>query len=160
MKLFLDTEFDNLVPHNKLISIALVDENMEYFYAELTDTYKVRECSDFVKKDVLPLLRGGEHRMTEHECALKIAQWIEDRDCDVILACDNYSWDVPHLVKLLNKAVVWPSNLNKSGVIFRFSLMDYDEVPIVEEFGFKVHNALDDAMVMSIAHSRGLIQEY
>lgn len=160
MKLFIDTEFSDLVPYSKLISIALVDENMEYFYAELTDTYKVRECSDFVKKNVLPLLRGGEHRMTEYECSLKISQWIEDRDCDVILACDNYSWDVPHLVRLLNKAVVWPSNLINDGVIFRFALMEYDEAPIVEEFSFKAHNALDDAMVMSIANSRGLIQEY
>lgn len=38
MKLFLDTEFTDLVPGNKLISIALVAEDGEYFYAELTDS--------------------------------------------------------------------------------------------------------------------------
>lgn len=88
-KLFLDTEFTDLVPDNKLISIALVTEDGRSFYAELTDTYERSECSDFVMNFVLPFLKGKEYEMSEYECALKIAQWIEDLGEPVILGLDN-----------------------------------------------------------------------
>lgn len=116
MKLFLDTEFTDLTPDNKLISIALVDENGEYFYAELTDTYERCECSDFVMNFVLPFLKGSEYEMTEIECALKMATWIEEQGHEYTLACDNISWDVPHLRRLLNKTTIWPSNLKKTNI--------------------------------------------
>ena len=52
MKLFLDTEFTDLVPHNKLISIAMVSDTGNYFYAELTDTYELKDCSEFVINNI------------------------------------------------------------------------------------------------------------
>ena len=56
MKIFLDCEFTQLNQDSKLISLALVAESGEEFYVELTDTYSVEDCSDFVIQNVLPQL--------------------------------------------------------------------------------------------------------
>jgi hypothetical protein len=154
MKLFLDTEFTDLAPGNKLISIALVAENGEFFYAELNDTYERSECSDFVLNFVLPFLKGGEYVMSENECALKLATWIEDRGEYCILGLDNISWDLPHLQRLLDKTELWPENLEFNDY-FKFQIMDEVAFEIVHVNGFDVHNALDDAKVMQIANSMG-----
>jgi 3' exoribonuclease, RNase T-like len=158
MKLFIDCEFTDLIPDNKLISIALVAEDGEYFYAELNDTYERCECSDFVMNFVLPFLKGGEYVMTENECALKIATWIEERG-DCILACDNISWDVPHLKRLLDKTGLWPENLRKDE-FFKFIILDDVAESIVIEHDLDIHNALDDAKAMVIANQIGEAWEY
>ncbi|HEY6438019.1 MAG TPA: hypothetical protein VIY47_15620, partial [Ignavibacteriaceae bacterium] len=144
MILFIDTEFTDLVPGNKLISIALVDENEEYFYAELTDTYELKDCSDFVIVYVLPLLRGGEYRMSSYDCALKLGNWIEDREEDCILGCDNPDWDIPHLRKLLEPC--WPENLHKNQY-YPVYVPEHIEEDLVIENDYDIHNALDDAFV-------------
>lgn len=158
-KLFLDTEFTDLVPHNKLISIALVTEDGQSFYAELTDSFDLKDCSDFVKAFVLPILRGGEYQMTENECALHMAQWIEGLGDRYIIACDNISWDLPHLKRLLHKTGLWPENLDEHDR-FKFMIMEDDAEFITIENEFDVHNALDDAKAMQIAYSRGQAWEY
>jgi hypothetical protein len=156
MKLFLDTEFTDLIPGNKLISIALVSEDGEFFYAELTDTYELKDCSDFVKLHVLPYLKGGKYRMTRYECALNIGNWIEDRGPDCILALDNISWDRPHLESLLSEC--WPENLSRSDY-FKFVIMDDDANYIFKEYNLQIHNAMDDAAAMAIAHKIGMTWE-
>lgn len=155
MILFLDTEFSDLVPGNKLISIALVDENEEFFYAELTDTYELKDCSDFVKLYVLPYLKGGEHRMSSYDCALKLGAWIEDREVACILGMDNPSWDKPHLLRLLES--LWPANLDRYEYYPVYVPADVEE-KLVLEFNYAIHNALDDAMVMKKA--TGLLKTY
>ena len=150
MKLFIDTEFTDLVPGNKLISIALVDENEEFFYAELTDTYELTDCSEFVKGFVLPFLKGGDYRMTSYECALKIGNWIEDRNEECILACDNPGWDVPHLRRLLEDC--WPENLHKNQYHPIYVNSEVQE-SLVLKYNYDIHNALDDALVMKKANT-------
>jgi len=145
MKLFLDTEFTNLIPGNKLISIALVDENEEFFYAELTDTYELKDCSDFVKSFVLPFLRGGEFKMSSYDAALKLGNWIEDRGPDCILACDNPGWDMPHLRSLLRDC--WPENLHKNQY-HPVYVPSHIQEDLVLEFDYDIHNALHDALIM------------
>lgn len=54
MKLFLDCEFTQLNQSTKLVSLALMSEAGDEFYVELTDTYQVEDCSDFVIENVLP----------------------------------------------------------------------------------------------------------
>lgn len=154
-KLFLDTEFTDLVPDNKLISIALVSEDGRYFYAELTDTYELGDCSEFVKANVLPILKGGP-KMSEYECALKISQWIEDLGDKHILALDNISWDYPHLKKLIEMTSLWPANLERVDY-FKFVVMDDDAQAIVYDNKFDIHNALDDAQAMRIAYQKGVM---
>jgi len=146
MRLFLDTEFVDLVPNAKLISIALVDEDENYFYAELTDTYELKDCSDFVRANVLPLLRG-KNKMTHYDCSLAIANWIEARNVPCVIASDNPSWDIPHLNKLISP--LWPDNLEKICIPIRVS--DLVEEALLVKFGYDAHNALDDAFVMKKA---------
>lgn len=145
MKLYLDTEFTDLVPGNRLISIALVDEKENYFYAELTDNYSLSHCSDFVKENVLPYLWGGSFSMTFNECALKIGAWIENYDEECILSMDNVSWDLPHLSDLLQP--IWPKNLAKK-VYHHIYVPDDLASQLYRENQFQVHNALHDALVM------------
>lgn len=147
MRLFLDSEFTDLVPYNKLISIALVDEDENYFYAELTDTYTVDDCSEFVKEIVLPILRGGRYAMTEYECKLAIAKWIEDRNVPCVICSDAPGWDIPHINNLLKP--LFPENLEKTCIPIR--VPDDVETHLVKKFGYDVHNALDDALVMKKA---------
>lgn len=157
-KIFIDTEFTDLHPEAKLISIALVSETGNYFYAELNDTYERCECSNFVMNFVLPFLKGGKYVMSEKECALAIANWIEEQGPNCILACDNVSWDKPHFERLIDKIGIWPENLDKWHV--KFQILDADVEQIVNEYHFDIHNALDDAMVMYHANLRGQVWEY
>lgn len=145
MRLFLDTEFTTLAPGAKLISIALVDEDENFFYAELTDTYTLDDCSDFVKTDVLPLLRGGKYRMTEYDCKLAICKWIEERNTKCVICSDAPSWDMPLFVPLLQPCV--PENFDiDNGILVRVSFdMEQD---LINRFNYDPHNALDDALVM------------
>lgn len=147
MRLFLDTEFTDLIPGAKLISISLVDDSGDYFYAEITDSYKRKDCSDFVKANILPLLLGAPYQMTFQECALKIGNWIENRNQNCIFACDNPSWDLPFIKQLLSPC--YPANL-KLDAIFPVYMPPfiYDEIVLANNF--KIHNALDDARIMQL----------
>jgi len=144
MNLFLDTEFVDLKSDAKLISIALVDENEDFFYAELIDTYTLEDCSDFVKGFVLPFLKGDPYRMTWAECQIRMGVWIEERGVDCTIASDNPSWDIPYLNKLL--AYSWPVNLETS--YYPIWVPEDDKEQIILEGNLDIHNALDDAIVM------------
>jgi hypothetical protein len=147
MRLFLDTEFTDLIPEYKLISIALVDEDENYFYAELLDTYKLSDCSEFVKANVLPLLRHGKYSMTEYQCKLALCKWIEDRSTSCNICTDAPSWDIPLLKPLLEPCI--PNNLEQELTIIRIS--HEATTNLVAKFGYDIHNALDDAFVMKKA---------
>ena len=145
MRLFLDTEFVDLKPGAKLISIALVAEDGQFFYAD---------CSPFVHNYVLPFLHGyrkPEYQMTWSECALKIGNWIEDRNTNCILACDNPGWDVPYLASLLKDCP--PPNLDMNSIFPVYVPAPMQE-DIVISMDFDIHNALDDAKVMRIGTLR------
>ena len=145
MRLFLDTEFTKLEPGAKLISIALVDEDENFFYAELTDTYKLEDCSDFVKSFVLPFLKGGKYKMTEYDCRLALCKWIEDRNTKCVICSDAPSWDMPLFMPLLQPCV--PENFDlENGILVRIP-HDVEE-DLVIKFDYDIHNALDDALVM------------
>lgn len=65
MLVFLDTEYtgyEQAAP--QLISLALVTEDgKREFYVEISDTWRVSDCTEFVKREILPLL-NGPHRTT------------------------------------------------------------------------------------------------
>jgi hypothetical protein len=56
MRWFMDTEFDENGSTIKLISIALVSESGEEYYACLVDGWKPEECDDWVREHVLAKL--------------------------------------------------------------------------------------------------------
>jgi hypothetical protein len=134
-KLFLDTEFTNLHPEAKLISIALVAADGEFFYAELTDTYEIKDCSEFVKSFVLPYLKGDPYKMSYFECALKMGNWIENRASKCIIANDAPSWDMPFFNRLID--VCPPANLERS-MVYPVHVPPHIAQDIVLEYNYDI----------------------
>ena len=62
MNLFFDTEFTGLVPKTELISIGIVAETGESYYAELCD-YDIHKCDDWVKENVIANLLCNQDRV-------------------------------------------------------------------------------------------------
>lgn len=96
LKVFLDTEFTNFT-HPHLISIGLVADSGEEFYAETP--YPLSECSDFVREAVIPLLG----RLPNSACSFddlrsQITTWlalIKRRDEEVEICFDYQTdWDL------------------------------------------------------------------
>lgn len=67
-KIFFDTEFTGLHQNTTLVSIGLVSDEGERFYAELTD-YDETQCDDWITKNVLDhlLLSGNTELEKELE---------------------------------------------------------------------------------------------
>ena len=95
---------------SKLISLALVSESGKEFYVELTDTYSVEDCSDFVIQNVLPQLdplqygqslvgaRASLRRFlgcfgVELEVCSDAPHWDWEFFCDLVCA-DHQPWPV------------------------------------------------------------------
>ncbi len=117
MDVFFDTEFttlDSIKGHQALISIGCVCENGHEFYAELTDTWQVGMCSDFVIETVLPLLDGGDFKMMEAQLALRLQRWIEAlTEKEVTLRSDAPGFDWPFVAELFQFYGTWPKNLRR-----------------------------------------------
>jgi hypothetical protein len=65
----------------RLISIGLVSEDGERtLYAKLSDTYAEKDCGDFARQEVLPLLEGGCARMPLRELAVRLGRWLANAD--------------------------------------------------------------------------------
>lgn len=150
MLIFFDTEFSDLHWQAKLISIGLVAEDGRMFYAEMTDTYEDAECGDFAREVVLPLLDGGDARMTLPTLSLRLGNWIEGLEQPVTLATDSLAWDWPWIQKIFEAPGTWPANLDNQPLHLSMDhLVDYDqfEATIESAFsgGLRRHHALDDA---------------
>ena len=93
MKIFLDCEFTQLNQYSKLISLALVSQSGEEFYVELTNTYSLDDCSDFVIQNVLPQLdplRCGQS-LSEAQASLRrfLGSFVEQLE----VCSDAPHWD-------------------------------------------------------------------
>lgn len=100
-KIFLDTEFTGLQLPTSLISIGLVDENGNTFYAEFTD-YNKEQVNDWINDNVISNLSidknsydysnyriRGSQKQVKH--ALK--DWLSQYDKVIIISdCLAYDW--------------------------------------------------------------------
>ncbi len=155
--IFFDTEFSGLDPNKaELISIALVKTNGEELYLELD--YR-GECSDWVKKNVLPFLKGN--KVSKKEAVKMVKQFVGEGK--------------PHIVGYINQddVVYWQKMQRSVGInkdIFNVVSIDFATVLFMlgadpevyysgnkngffEKIGidykkFKIHNALDDAKLL------------
>lgn len=158
MLIFFDTEFTELGLDPRLISIGLVSEDgAREFYAELSDTYQLTDCSDFVREAVLPHLEGGVVRMTMDELTLRLGNWIEGFEQPVQLATDSLSWDWPWIQELFCTPGTWPENLDGKPVsLYETVGAAFLERIVEQTFQSHVprlrrHHALDDARVNRLA---------
>lgn len=141
LKIFIDTEFTNLLDP-RLVSIGLVAESGEEFYAELP--VDANECSQFVREIVLPLLGHDPlARMMDIELFMRLNEWlllVRPRNDGVEICYDaTVDWS------LLNQALNWqlPAWCSPRLVDDRISeLLRHD---FHMKTGLPEHQALNDA---------------
>lgn len=158
MRIFFDTEFTGLTAGAKLISIGLVDESgANEFYAELRDTYKVSECSDFCRAEVLPQLEGGQAQLCLAELRVDLPAWLSARGPGAVLVCDC-ARDVVQLASVLPSGL--PANVSVH-VLGRWGNLQRRTFNfgrrIHHRKGLRVHHALDDARVNRLVLTRSLL---
>ena len=93
MKLFLDCEFTQLNRDTKLISLALVSETGDEYYVELTDTYRVADCSNFVIQNVLPQLNLPTSGQTLVEAQASLLAFLTNLEGPLEICSDAPDWD-------------------------------------------------------------------
>lgn len=145
MLIFFDCEFSDLEPNPRLISIGLVSEDGQTFYAELTDTYQPYQCSEFVREEVLPLLQRSPAQLSWDQLPSSLRGWIESFYQPVTLACDSLAWDWPWINKIFRSPEEWPCNLSPLPELLK---QDDEFVLAVEacfSAGLRRHHALDDS---------------
>jgi hypothetical protein len=96
MLIFVDTEFTNFVAP-KLISIGMVADSREEFYAEVP--FPDGECSTFVQEVVIPLLNQYPHAYCPvPDLHLRLMTWLQivRRSGEDIEVCIDYQtdWDL------------------------------------------------------------------
>lgn len=153
MKLFLDTEFTQLSADAKLISLALVAENGAEFYVELSDTYQISDCSEFVCQAVLPQLDPGTHGATFLQSQDMLASFLNRFDELIEILSDAPDWDWEFFADLAYRNGKWPSNVSNRPVdISRiFDNKALGELPDVVDLP---HLALLDARLLSQLHAQ------
>lgn len=146
MLIFFDTEFTDLHQDARLISIGFVSEDgKQTFYAELTDTYQVKDCSDFVKQHVLPMLDGGDTAMTLVEMVDRLLLWFSHFNDPVRLATDSMAWDWRWIQKIFREMSAWPENVDRKPAILGQDAEMQRALEHAFSCGLRPHHALDDA---------------
>lgn len=162
--IFFDTEFTDFAINDepRLISIGLVDQAGNEFYAELIDTYQFSDCSGFVCENVLPLLVGGDARMTWAQLADRLNRWVLERGDDVIFRCDSPFYDWAFIQQLFSEFDNWPENLrrncgdmsyesNTHGLRYRAAVNEFWKI-----HGKLQHHALVDARMLLFAFKKAI----
>lgn len=161
MYVFYDTEFTCFL-NPSLISLGCVAENGAEFYAELSDTYQVEDCSDFVREAVLPALEQQNVRLMETQVAHRLSAWIDSlTDMQVILVSDSPPFDWPLVEALFQSFDCWPIKLVRTAIFPKIDQRDeaqyedaLSEYWLIPEHRARQHHALIDARRLLYAHER------
>lgn len=99
MLVFLDTEFTTFV-YADLISLSLVSEDGQEFYAERTD-YDRKACTDFVRVTVQPLLgRVPDAACNRMQMTERVRDWFQQLPEPATVIYD-YAGDWDLLIKII-----------------------------------------------------------
>ncbi|MCY9007179.1 3'-5' exoribonuclease domain-containing protein [Peribacillus frigoritolerans] len=174
MKIFFDTEFTGLHKDTTLISIGLVSENGETFYAELND-YDKSQIDEWLQENVIDNLlfnhtdiiipRGSVHSLqyfsmksNKEEVGGYLKNWLKKFDTVEIWSdCLSYDWVLFN--DLFGHAFNIPKNVYyiPFDICTMFKLKGIDPDISREEFagidGAK-HNALHDAKVIKACYEK------
>lgn len=146
MHIYIDTEFTDFI-QPQLISIGLVSECNQHFYAELNN-YDLGRCSDFVKTTVLPQLgKNAALVMDSDKLRRKLMAWLQQFGALNPVIVYDYTADWTLLQNALGCTPPWLTHKN----IYR----EINDL-VVERFfmdsGLSDHHALHDAMANKFAH--------
>lgn len=150
MKLFLDCEFTQLNQGTKLISLVLVAETGEEFYVELTDTYLVEDCSDFVIQHVLPQLDLHRHGLSLIDAQVSLREFLNGFNDPLEVCSDAPEWDWDFFCQLAYVKYEWPSHVanlstNLIQLLRHLEASDLGDEPIPD----LPHHALLDARLLA-----------
>lgn len=151
LKVFLDCEFTQLNQDSKLISLAQVSESGEEFYVELTDTYVVEDCSDFVIQYVLPQLDSRRYGKSFIEAQCSLRKFLDGFDGELEVCSDAPNWDWDFFVDLVDvKHQPWPVQVmnQPTSLTSLFSQINTEALEHVELSDLP-HHALLDARVLA-----------
>ncbi len=179
MRVFFDTEFTGLHQFASLISIGIISENKDTFYAEFTD-FKYGQCDGWIRENVLQNL---EHDHVKDKNSYKI-------NGENITVCGHSTFVTNHLDRWLSKfseIELWSDCLSYDFVLFNqlwghafnipkniyyipfdictlFKVKGIDPDISREEFsgmteGAQKHNALWDAKVIKGCYDKLMIKE-
>lgn len=127
-RIFFDTEFTGLHKNTTLISIGLVTDDGEKFYAELTD-YDESQCNDWIEENVLNhlILSGNEELAAalgddpmattvlgcKADVRHELLEWLRNLGDDIQFVSDVCHYDMVLLVDLLaDSALELPEFIN------------------------------------------------
>jgi hypothetical protein len=155
MKLFLDCEFTQLNQNTKLISLALVSEASDEFYVELTDTYQVEDCSDFVIQHVLPQLSQPRYGMSLVEAQAALRVFLGGFDGQLEVCSDAPEWDWEFFCQLAYFNHKWPSHVENrpTNLIHLFRHLEADDIGNITLPDLP-HHALLDARLLAGLYQR------
>lgn len=166
-KIFFDTEFSGLHKNTTLISIGLVADDGQTFYAELND-FDESQIDEWIQDNVISNLRLGKYEgvgnewfhpdKVELKCnkstlKIKLNHWFEQFDkVEIWSDCLSYDWVL--FCDIFGTAFDIPSNIYyiPFDLSTMFKLCNIDPDISREEFSgikhLRKHNSLDDAIVI------------
>ncbi len=154
IRIFLDTEFTSF-DKPKLISLGLVAETGQTFYAELSDGWTELDCGEFVVTDVLPhLTRHPDLQVNRAGLKSRVQQWLEQLAPPPV--CAKVIFDADTDWRLLHEAC---GNLNTANLDVQPEWLDMPHPmrvrcdDLLEQY-FETHGPRHHALV----DARGLCQ--
>lgn len=170
MKVYFDTEFTGLHKGTTLISIGLISEDGDEFYAEFND-FDESQVNDWIKENVLDhLVMNGEpiddksiyHIGTKEEIKNDLTQWLwlfesvelvsDVCHYDMVMFCDIFggAFDIPNHVSACCHDI--NQDIARYFGISELQAFDKSREELVKQFGRSVigekHNSLYDAKVI------------
>lgn len=174
-KVFLDSEFTGLHQNSTLISLALIDENSNSFYAEFND-YDHNQVDDWIFKNVINNLLFKEDclfkdeesnsinlRNTTEVILNELREWLSNYDqIEVWSDCLSYDWVLFN--NLFGNAFLIPDNIYyiPFDICTLFKIKGIDPDINREEFSnntdgkHRKHNALYDALVIKNCYEKAI----
>lgn len=137
MKIWIDTEFTTF--QGDLISMALIDENNEYFYEVLS--FAEADCHPWVVKNVLPILL--KEPITLEQFEHRFWNYIKKYDSLHIIA--DWPDDIKYFCEVLH---TWPGEM--MNVPSTFTMEVCRRLPTHKSA--LPHNALEDAIAFKEAY--------
>ena len=168
MKIFFDTEFTGLHQNTTLISIGLITEANQTFYAEFTD-YKESQVDDWLKNNVISHLKFNKQQpySTADQIEIKgnalrikseLTAWLNGfAFVEMWSDCLSYDWVLFN--ELFGHAFKIPQNIYyiPFDICTLFKVKGIDPDVNREEFAGiegKKHNALHDARVIKACYEK------
>ena len=173
-KIFYDSEFTGLHQKTTLISIGLVSDCNQQFYAEFSD-YVVEQCDSWIlehviqptrwlknsqtvaindKQDNLTLCFGDKKAVTE-----QLTQWLQQfSNIEIWADCLAYDWVL--FCQLFGGALSVPNHIfympYDLATYFKLKNLnpDCDRIQFCGHKQLTQHNALDDALVIKLCYEK------